>query len=202
MPCRRSNTRDELILAINLGGAVIPLALSVFLLFKHKIYVEAAIGVVVMAVITYLLARPVPGVGIAIPPLLPPILAAVVALLISRRHAAPLAYIAGSMGCLLGADVFNLYRIRDLVLRLLRSAARGFRTVYSSPASSPSCWPELMTVAVSYLAPSRFADAGVAVAAAPPPVAVGVALVDPHAAARRRSRGRRRDRRRGVTTPS
>ena len=114
MPCRRSNTRDAPILAINLGGALIPLALSVFLLVKHKIYAEAAIGVAIMAVITYLVARPVPGVGIAIPPLLPPIFAAVVALLISRQHAAPLAYIAGSVGCLLGADVFNLYRIRDL----------------------------------------------------------------------------------------
>ncbi len=102
------------ILAINLGGAVIPLALSLFLLVKHKIYAEAAVGVAIMAVLTYLVARPVPGVGIAIPPLLPPILAAAVALFISRQHAAPLAYIAGSMGCLLGADVFNLYRIRDL----------------------------------------------------------------------------------------
>ncbi len=102
------------VVAINLGGALIPLALSVFLLVKHKIYAEAAVGVAIISAITYLVARPVPGVGIAIPPLLPPIFAAAVALLISRQHAAPLAYIAGSMGCLLGADVFNLYRIREL----------------------------------------------------------------------------------------
>jgi uncharacterized membrane protein len=102
------------ILAINLGGALIPLALSVFLLIKHAIYVEAAIGVAIMAAISHWLAWPVPGVGIAMPTLLPPFLAAAVALLISRRHAAPLAYIAGSMGCLLGADVMNLYRIREL----------------------------------------------------------------------------------------
>ena len=102
------------VLAINLGGAIIPLALSVFLLIKHKIYAEAAIGVAVMTALVHLMARPVPGVGIAIPTLLPPILAAAIALLISRQHAAPLAYIAGSMGCLLGADVLNLYRIRDL----------------------------------------------------------------------------------------
>ncbi len=102
------------VLAVNLGGALIPLVLSLFLLIKHGIYVEAAIGTAIMAVLTYLVARPVPGVGIAIPPLLPPFLAAAVALLISPKRAAPLAYIAGSMGCLLGADVFNLYRIRDL----------------------------------------------------------------------------------------
>jgi uncharacterized membrane protein len=102
------------VLAINLGGALIPMALSLFLLVKHKIYVEAAVGVVVMTVIVHLLARPVHGVGIAIPTLLPPILAAAVAWLISRRHAAPLAYISGSMGCLLGADVLNLYLIQKL----------------------------------------------------------------------------------------
>jgi uncharacterized membrane protein len=102
------------VLAINLGGALIPMALSLFLLIKHKIYAEAAVGVVVMTVIVHLMAKPVHGVGIAIPTLLPPILTAVVAWLISRQHAAPLAYIAGSMGCLLGADVLNLYRIQEL----------------------------------------------------------------------------------------
>jgi uncharacterized membrane protein len=102
------------VLAINLGGALIPMALSLFLLVKHKIYAEAAVGVVVMTVIVHLMAKPLHGVGIAIPTLLPPILAAVVAWLISRRHAAPLAYISGSMGCLLGADVLNLYRIQEL----------------------------------------------------------------------------------------
>ena len=50
-----------MIVAINLGGAVIPLALSVFLLIKHEIYAEAAMGVAIMAALTYLLARPVPG---------------------------------------------------------------------------------------------------------------------------------------------
>ena len=58
------------VLAINLGGAIIPLALSVFLLIKHKIYAEAAIGVAVMTALVHLMARPVPGVGIAIPTLL------------------------------------------------------------------------------------------------------------------------------------
>jgi uncharacterized membrane protein len=53
------------------------------------------------AVVTHLLARPVPGIGIAMPMLLPPVLAAIVALLLDRQHAAPLAYIAGSVGTLL-----------------------------------------------------------------------------------------------------
>ncbi len=106
--------RDGTIIAINLGGALVPIGLSVYLLFRHKIFIESAIGVAIVTFVVHLLAQPVRGVGIAIPPLLPPIVAAAAALLISRRYAAPLAYIAGSMGCLLGADVLNLHRIGDL----------------------------------------------------------------------------------------
>jgi uncharacterized membrane protein len=52
--------------------------------------------------------------GIAISPLVAPLAAAAVALLISRKEAAPLAYIAGSVGTLLGADILNLSAIRSL----------------------------------------------------------------------------------------
>jgi uncharacterized membrane protein len=106
--------RGQTILAVNLGGAVIPTALSLYLLAKRGIYAEAAIGVAVMTGACHLLAKPVPGVGIAMPWLVPPVLAAVVAVVISRREAAPLAYISGSMGCLLGADILNLHRIAEL----------------------------------------------------------------------------------------
>jgi uncharacterized membrane protein len=50
----------------------------------------------------------VQGVGIAIPTFLPPIAAAVTAMLLSRRMAAPLAYIAGTLGTLIGGDLLNL----------------------------------------------------------------------------------------------
>ena len=49
-----------------------------------------------MTAIIHLVARPVPGVGIAVPTLLPPIVAAIIAVLISHENAAPLAYIAGT----------------------------------------------------------------------------------------------------------
>jgi len=102
------------VVAINLGGALIPMALSLYLLVKKAIYAEAAIGVAVVAFISHLVAKPVPGMGIAVPTLVLPIVAVVTALVISRKHAAPLAYIAGSMGCLLGADLMNLGHIQQL----------------------------------------------------------------------------------------
>jgi uncharacterized membrane protein len=46
--------------------------------------------------------------------LVPPIVAAGVALLLAFRRAPPVAYVAGSMGTLIGADLLNLGQITRL----------------------------------------------------------------------------------------
>ena len=102
------------ILAINVGGAIIPILMSLFLIVKNDLYRKAAWGVVIVSLACYLLAEPVPGVGIAIPVFYPPVIAAIVALSLSRRYAAPLAYACGSLGTLIGADLMNLGRMRGL----------------------------------------------------------------------------------------
>jgi uncharacterized membrane protein len=56
----------------------------------------------------------VPGIGIAIPSLVPPIIAATVALLVARTNVAAVAYVSGSLGTLIGADLLNLGRIQGL----------------------------------------------------------------------------------------
>jgi len=61
-----------------------------------------------------MVATPVPGVGIAVPTLSPPVVAAVTALLLSRRSARALAYVAGTLGTLIGADLLNLSRLQGL----------------------------------------------------------------------------------------
>src|SRR2546422_135960 len=71
-------------------------------------------GVAVVPLPCYLLAEPVPGLGIAVPVFYPPVIAAVVALLLSRRLAAPLAYVCGSLGTLIGADLMHLADFRGL----------------------------------------------------------------------------------------
>ncbi len=102
------------ILAINVGGAIIPILMSLFLIVKNDLYRKAAWGVAIVSLACYLLAEPVAGVGIAIPVFYPPVIAAIVALSLSRRYAAPLAYACGSLGTLIGADLMNLGRIRGL----------------------------------------------------------------------------------------
>ena len=102
------------ILTVNVGGAIIPILLSVILIVKNHLYRNAAWGVAVVSLACYLLAEPVPGLGIAIPVFYPPVIAAIVALLLSRRFAAPLAYVCGSLGTLIGADLMNLGNVSGL----------------------------------------------------------------------------------------
>ena len=102
------------VVAINLGGAVIPVLVSLYLLFKWRLYLLSVVGVAAVAVLTHLLANPVRGVGIALPVFVPPVVTAAVALGLSRTHAGPLAYISGSLGTLIGADLLNLDKIRGI----------------------------------------------------------------------------------------
>jgi uncharacterized membrane protein len=110
----RVKERRETIIAINVGGAIIPTLLSLYLLIKNGIYWQSIVAVVVVAVIVYRMAKPIPGMGIAVPILIPPLVAAVVALLLSGRSSPPLAYIAGSPGTLIGGDLLNLSKIKNL----------------------------------------------------------------------------------------
>ena len=79
-------------LAINLGGAVIPIIMSVFLSTMVNL-VEILSGILILTIIIHKIARPVKGSGIAIHALLPPFLAAFVAIIISPQNAPVIAYI-------------------------------------------------------------------------------------------------------------
>jgi uncharacterized membrane protein len=102
------------IVAINVGGALIPALLSIYLVVSDRLYFEAAVATAIVAVVVHQLATPIAGVGISVPLFWPPILAAVVALILSRRYAAPLAYVGGSIGVLIGADLANLDKLQTL----------------------------------------------------------------------------------------
>jgi uncharacterized membrane protein len=102
------------VIAVNVGGAVIPGLLSLYLLFKNDMWISGAIATAIVTAVIHMLAYPVEGVGIAVPVFVPPVVTALVALLIAREHAAALAYVAGSLGTLIGADLLNLDAVRGL----------------------------------------------------------------------------------------
>ena len=102
------------VIAINVGGALIPVAICLYLLFKTRDIPSALAATAVVSAVVYHFSRIVPGVGIAVPPIAPALVAAGAAYLFNRRHAPAIAYIAGTIGCLVGADVINLIKIPEL----------------------------------------------------------------------------------------
>ncbi|HEY7248393.1 MAG TPA: DUF1614 domain-containing protein [Xanthobacteraceae bacterium] len=102
------------LIAVNVGGAVIPTLMSIYLLIRNTLWVQGALATAVVALVCYWLSQPVPGLGIAEPVFVPAVTTAVVAIVLSREYAAPLAYISGSLGTLIGADLLNLGSIRGL----------------------------------------------------------------------------------------
>jgi uncharacterized membrane protein len=102
------------VIAINVGGAVIPTIMSIYLLASRGLWISGAIATAIVAIVLHWLADPVPGVGIAVPIFVPAIVTAAISLLLSRRDAAPLAYVSGSMGTLIGADLTNMDKVAGL----------------------------------------------------------------------------------------
>jgi uncharacterized membrane protein len=111
----RQERAQASILAVNVGGALIPLALSVYLISQINFGVSLPILLLVVTVVVNRLARPVRGMGIGVPGLVPPLVAALGAyFLCAPELRAPCAYIASTMGILIGADLLNLGQIRQL----------------------------------------------------------------------------------------
>ncbi|MEA2679303.1 MAG: hypothetical protein QOK03_1025 [Candidatus Binataceae bacterium] len=108
------------ILAINVGGAVVPLLVSLYvMLVQPAAILPAAIGVAIVALVVHRFAWPVPGVGIATPMFIPPIVAALTALVLTGMmtggaYVDAVAFVSGVLGTLIGADLMNLNKLSTL----------------------------------------------------------------------------------------
>jgi uncharacterized membrane protein len=101
-------------IAVNVGGALIPALMSLYLLVRYALWLRGTLAVAIVAGIMFSLATPLPGLGIAVPVFVPAIVTSLVAVLLGGAQAAPLAYIAGSLRTLIGADLLNLGHIAHL----------------------------------------------------------------------------------------
>ncbi|MGC9308402.1 MAG: DUF1614 domain-containing protein [Thermoplasmatota archaeon] len=108
---------QDYFLAFNIGGAIVPIALSLHLIRKHAISLpRLAIGTGLVAVASFMITRVTDmGVVASFPfYLLPSILAALLALLLISRQstAAPgYGYAIATLGVVIGADFFHLPEI-------------------------------------------------------------------------------------------
>jgi uncharacterized membrane protein len=103
------------LIAVNVGGCIVPVSFSIYLLIHSSLsLLQTAVAVAAVAAASRLLSRPVPGVGIGMPLLVAPLVAALVAIVLGGEDSAPLAYISGTTGVLIGADLLRLDDIRKM----------------------------------------------------------------------------------------
>ncbi|MBS4052541.1 DUF1614 domain-containing protein [Methylomonas rivi] len=103
------------VIAINVGGCVIPVGLCVYFISLQLIEpLLLGVDILIIAGLSYRLSRPVPGLGIAMPLFIAPLASALLALILDPAHAAHLAYIGGVLGVLIGADILHLKSVGSL----------------------------------------------------------------------------------------
>jgi len=111
-------------ICVNLGGAIIPLLLCIYLFPKVPLK-TTVIVTLIMIVISKLLTRVVPGVGFTIPALIPPLIAAFLAIILSSKNPASVAYISGVLGILIGSDLLNLYQLQAVGAPMISIGGAG-----------------------------------------------------------------------------
>jgi uncharacterized membrane protein len=107
-------------ISINLGGAIIPVAVSAFLIIDNlTAFLQFAIATTIVALIVHKVARIEPNVGILTPGFLPALVAvfatiALVTFLPGLYNGYAVAYVSGTLGTLIGADILNLGKLSRL----------------------------------------------------------------------------------------
>ena len=108
--------RSQQVIALNVGGCVIPLLIVMYQLMRlgssdAAVFPALLLACALNTAACYLMARPVAGLGILLPIFVPGCLAALLALFLAPAHAPGVAFCAGVLGPLIGADLLHL---RDL----------------------------------------------------------------------------------------
>ncbi|RLI02904.1 hypothetical protein DRO31_03045 [Candidatus Bathyarchaeota archaeon] len=134
---------NETVVMINLGGAVIPTLISAYLLLVSipscspnlwLTYLQTLVVLVVVISTTHQSAQIVEGLGITTPAWGPPTMTAFVVFLINYftpvSCATQIAYIGGTLGALIGADLMNLGKIAGVGPVVSIGGAGTFDGVY------------------------------------------------------------------------
>jgi len=104
----------EQVIALNVGGALIPILLSLYFISQIGVSLSLGFCFLIVTLVCFKLARPIPGIGLGIPFLIPPLVTALVTWTLAPKEIAPqVAYISGTLGTLLGADVLHLLKLDE-----------------------------------------------------------------------------------------
>ena len=112
--------------SVNVGGAIIPLLISFYLLRRAPL-LKTALAVAVVATVSGLLAEVDANKGISLHFgfLILPATAVSVALILAGRNAPQVAFIAGTIGAIIGVDLVHLRELIHLGAAHLSMGGRG-----------------------------------------------------------------------------
>jgi uncharacterized membrane protein len=142
-------TRRQTLVLINLGGAIIPTIISLYLFFVSipgcadnllLTYLKVLVVLVVVSVTTHRSAQIVEGLGITTPAWGPPTMTVFIIMLINHfsQVVCPtqVAYIGGSLGALIGADLMNMNKVAGVGPVVSIGGAGTFDGVYLTGLAS------------------------------------------------------------------
>lgn len=124
----------ETIISVNFGGAVIPVCISVYLLYQATLIAGTSLlylvglGVLAVVLVSTVTTRVRPGARFKTPLIIPALVALLVGLLLSGGtglSAAVIAFVSGTVGTLLGGNVAHLFKVKDLEVQVVSIGGAG-----------------------------------------------------------------------------
>ena len=107
--------KGRVVIAVNVGGCLIPVGLCLYFIFLQELDpLKIIVSTLAITALSYKFSRLIPGLGVGMPIFTAPLASAFLALALDPEHAAPLAYISGVFGVLIGADILRLNEIASL----------------------------------------------------------------------------------------
>jgi uncharacterized membrane protein len=108
------------VIAINVGGALVPLSVVLYEFLRmiensqYGLLLNTLLAVVIASLFSNAVARPVRGLGIAMPSLFPPLIALLLGWTFGDGNPTVVAYVSGTLGVLIGADLMNWKKLKHL----------------------------------------------------------------------------------------
>ena len=124
-------------ICINIGGALIPLLIAVYLVISALTgqitndpwyFAKMVAAVAVVSAVSYFIARPVKGIGIAAPFFTAPLVALCLGLVLGGGFGLPaagIAFVAGTLGTVIGADIMHLRDIASHGAKMISIGGAG-----------------------------------------------------------------------------
>jgi uncharacterized membrane protein len=127
---RLRRVRRETVIAVNVGGCIVPVGLVAYetaslLMEGSQIASALLVATAMNTAVCYWLAKPMEGIGIALPGFVPPFVAAIGALILAPEQATPIAFVAGVLGPLIGADLLHLRDVERIATGMASIGGAG-----------------------------------------------------------------------------